>query len=329
MMEKHLTRRRVLTSTIVSLAGITSCQAKPPKKERISSFRFCLNTGTIRGYDLPLDQKLERIAAAGYRHIEPWMGEIRDFLNRGETLQTLARRMDDLGLRVESAISFPQWIVDDDIKRRAALEQMKQEMDLLAEIGGKRIAAPPSGATSGEKLDLNRIAERYRATLELGDRTGVVPQLELWGGSRNLSRLSEVMYVLLECGHPKACMIGDPFHMYKGGSDFQGLQKIDGTAMQVFHMNDYPPSPPRDQLKDADRIFPGDGIAPLAEILRGFRSHGGGQVLSLELFNPNYWKKDIDWVLKSGLEKLRSVADAAEKRTTTIRSSPLEHGITA
>ena len=52
-------------------------------------------------------------------------------------------------------------------------------------------------------------------------------------------------------------------------------------------MNDYPAVPPRDTIGDRDRVMPGDGIAPLTQILRDLLANGSRAVLSLELFNPD------------------------------------------
>jgi len=184
-------------------------------------------------------------------------------------------------------------------------------MATVAEIGGKRIAAPPAGVNNAPGLDLKKAAERYRAILDLGDQNGVTPVLELWGASKNLSRLSEGAFVAIESGHPRAGLLADVFHIYRSGSDFSGLRLLSSRMIQVFHMNDYPADPPREKARDSDRVFPGDGMAPLSQILRDLADNGGGQVLSLELFNPNYWKSDALQVAKEGLEKMKA---AAEKR---------------
>ena len=127
-------------------------------------------------------------------------------------------------------------------------------MDVLRQIGGKRIAAPPVGATRGEMLDLFQAAQRYRALLEVGDQMGVVPQVEVWGFSKNLSRLGESIFVAVASGHPKACLLPDVYHIYKGGSDFTGLGLLAGSAIGVFHVNDYPADPPRKTIKAAHRV---------------------------------------------------------------------------
>jgi len=274
-------------------------------------FRYCLNTSTIRGQKLGIEKEIEIAAQAGYDAIEPWVHGVDTYAKSGGHLRDLRRRIADRGLTVESAIAFSRWIVDDDAERAKAFEQSKREMDLLAQIGGKRIAAPPAGATREPGLDLLKAAERYRALLEAGDAIGVVPQIEVWGSSKNLHRLGQSMFVVLESGHPKACLLPDAYHIYKGGSDFHGLKMLSARAIQVFHLNDYPADPPREKIGDRDRVMPGDGIAPLTQILRDLRDNGSRAVLSLELFSPVYWEKDALDVAKLGLAKMKAAVARA------------------
>ena len=156
------------------------------------------------------------------------------------------------------------------------------------------------------KLDPLQAAERYRTLLEAGAQIGVVPQLELWGFSKNLGRLSECVAVAMETGHPSACVLADVFHLYKGGSDFRGMQLLGPSALQVLHLNDYPADPPREKVDDSYRMYPGDGVAPLADLLQTLHKTGGQKVLSLELFNRKYWGMDALEIARAGLEKMKS-----------------------
>jgi len=271
-------------------------------------FRYCLNTSTLRGQKLSLREEVRIASQAGYTGIEPWIREIQAHVKQGGSLKDLNKEIADSGLTVESAIGFSNWIVDDDAKRSAALEQAKREMDLVRQIGGTRIAAPPAGATNQDDLDLAAAAQRYRTLLELGQKMGVTPQLELWGFSKTLSRLGELAHVAIESGHADACVMPDVYHIYKGGSDFNGLKLFNGKQIHVFHMNDYPAQPPRSEINDAARVYPGDGVAPLAQIFETLRSIGFQGALSLELFNPDYWKQDPLTVAKTGLDKMRQSA---------------------
>ena len=262
------------------------------------------------GQNLPLEKEADIAARAGYQGFEPWIRKIGEYRKKGGSLADMRKRIADLGLTVEDAIGFADWINDDEGRRKAGLEQMKRDMDLVAQIGGKRIAAPPVGATN-QPMDLLKVAERYRKVLELGSQAGIVPQLELWGRSKTLSRLGEVAFVLVETAHPDACTVLDVFHVYRGGSDFAGLRMFNGLALHVFHMNDYPANPPREKATDGDRVYPGDGVAPVTQILRDLRSIGFGGFLSLELFNKEYFQQDPLVVARTGLEKMKACVGKA------------------
>ena len=309
-------RRQVLQGAALSLAGGGALAAAPsPAAEQRSPadrepFGYCLNTSTIRGQNLSVVEQVEIASRAGYGAIEPWIRELEQYVASGGSIDDLAKRIRDAGLTVESAIGFATWAVDDEQERNKALEQLRREMDMLARLGGKRIAAPPTGITNPPKIDPLIVAERYRKVLEVGDQTGVVPQVETWGFSANLSRLGETVLVAVEAGHPKACALPDIYHIHRGGSDFTGLSLLGKNMIHVFHVNDYPATP-RAALTDADRVYPGDGVAPLDAIFVMLRDIGFRGHLSLELFNRDYWTQDAFTVARTGLEKTRAAVQKA------------------
>jgi len=275
--------------------------------------RFALNTSTVRGQKLTIEEQVDLTAKAGYDGIEPWIRDIQAYVDGGGSPGDLKKRIVDRGLTVDSAIGFANWIVDDPEARAKGLEQAKEEMALVKAIGGGRVAAPPVGAHRGDSTPppLPRIAERYRALLEVGEQVGVVPQLELWGFSPTLSKLSELAYVSAGAGHPDACVLPDFYHIYKGGNDFASLGMIEASRMHCFHMNDYPSDPPLAEIADKHRVFPGDGVCPLPTIIRQLIDHGFAGTFSLELFNPEYWERDPGEVAVEGLRKSREVVQAA------------------
>jgi len=304
------TRRELLAKTPAAVGtGLAAAMLEPTEsaatQQPAEPFGYCLNTSTLMGQKLDPVELVEIAAKAGYQALEPWLNELDQHVKNGGNLKVLGQRIRDRGLTVESAIGFAEWIVDDEARRKKGLEEVRRGMDMVQQIGGKRLAAPPAGATQ-VRLDLYKAAERYRALLELGEQMGVIPQVELWGFSRSLSRLGEVMLVALESGHPQACILLDVYHLYKGGSNFSGLRLLSGSGLHVLHFNDYPAQPPRNAITDAQRVYPGDGVAPLKTILRDLRQIGFRGVLSLELFNRDYWKQDALTVARTGLEKMRA-----------------------
>ncbi len=308
-----LSRRELLQSSAAVAACSVLGTAMPASASSSSGpFRFCLNTSTIRGQKLTLEQEIDLAGKVGYSGIEPWINEIENALSRGLTLADLRKRIEDRGLRVESAIGFAKWLVNDDAERAKGLEQLKHDMELVKELGGSFIAAPPSGMQNQDAavVDVVTAGARYRAALEVGDAVGVTPMVEVWGFSKNLSRLGESVGCALESAHSKACVLTDVYHIHKGGSDSRSLRMLSGKSLPVMHMNDYPDRPRKD-LSDADRVYPGDGVAPLTEILRVLRDIGFNGVLSLELFNRTYWAQDAELVARTGLEKMQAAVARA------------------
>ena len=308
-------RRNALKSAGIAMGalalGKTQLKAATPQSPQGRAFRYCLNTSTIRGQKLGIIKEIDVAGQAGYDALEPWFDGINQYADGGGSLKDLAKRIADHGMTVESAIGFAPWIVNDDAKRAAGLEQAKREMDRLAQIGGIRMAAPPAGTSRGEQIEVEAAAERYAKLLEIGESIGVIPMIEMWGGHPVIGRISKAVSIAIECGHPKACFLGDVYHAYKGGCPFEGLKLLGPQAMQVFHFNDYPADPPRETINDSHRVYPGDGIAPLDDILNGFVAVGATPVLSLEVFNRSYWEQDAASVAKTGLRKMQSAVKKA------------------
>lgn len=317
MSDPTVSRRQFLATSNATVAatglaglGFSGALPKPlcaesPAMPSSDAFRYCLNTSTIRGQKLGIVEQIKTTARAGYDGIEIWLNDVEEYVKSGGKLDELRRLLASEGLQVESAIAFAQWIVDDEEARRKGLEAAKRDMEVVRALGGRRIAAPPAGATDKPGLDLRAAAERYRVLCELGSQFEVAPQLEVWGFSKNLHKLSEVLFVATEAAHPEACILPDVYHLYKGGNEFCSLPFLSGTKIHVFHMNDYPADPPLATINDSHRVYPTDGIAPLGYIFQHLRASGFAGVLSLELFNPEYWKQDAFEVAKTGLEKMK------------------------
>src|SRR5262249_24407096 len=103
------------------------------------------------------------------------------------------------------------------------------------------------------------------------------------------------------------CVLADVYHLYKGGSGFHGLKLLSPNALHVLHTNDYPASSAREKITDADRVYPGDGVAPRPALFRDLRSVRVPGCLTSELFTRAYWQQDAATVLKTALDKRRAV----------------------
>ena len=299
------TRRQVIkTLALTPAVGALSLgtQAQASKREE-TRFIFSINTSTVRGQKLSLPKLIELAARAGYQGLEPWMMEIESYLKEGNSIASLKKLANDAGITLVDCIGFPTWMAQDEEKSKAGFIQMEKEMGILAELGCTRVAAPAIGAEA--PLDLLKAGERYKKLLDLGRKTGVMPQLEFWGAYPAFFHLSQALAVAAAADDSDAKILADVYHLFRGGSGFEGLKLIDGQAISIFHLNDFPKDIPRTSQQDKDRVFPGDGAAPLQSLSDTLRKKGGEIVLSLELFNPEYYAMDPNYVAKTGLEKMK------------------------
>ena len=286
---------------LAAFAGCVGAKSRHPA-------RFSMNASTLRGYGLSLLDQMKAVAGSGFAGYEPWMKDIRAAKESG-TLGDACRIARDGGISFVNGIAFGQWVNPDPTVRAAGIEETKRDMALLAEMGCPRIAASMFGVQKPGSpiVPKESIAERYAAVLDLGKSMGVKPLLEYWGHSVNLSRLEDALDVLKMLNRPDAAILADVYHTYRGGGSFAAYRRLSPALLPVLHVNDYPASPARERLVDADRVWPGDGIAPWREIFANLDAAGADPWLSIELFNPSYWKTTPADTLCTGLRKLERI----------------------
>lgn len=303
-----LTRRNLLkTASLAALASTIPFAAFPGDNKKHASFRFSLNTSTIRGQQPGLLKYIEITSKAGYDGIELWVEDVRQYLSEGNSAGTLRQYITDHNLKVENAIGFAPWLTG-----KEGFDQMKQDMEMMASIGCTRMAAPAAGVKADRPLDLEQAGMSYKQLLDLGRQTGVMPLLEFWGASKVLYNISQTMMICSLANDPYVKILADVYHLFRGNSGFESLKMLRGNVIEVFHMNDFVSSIPREQQNDSDRVYPGDGVAPMKQILTDLKNMGGTKVLSLELFNEDYWKQDPLLVARTGLNKMKALAEQVE-----------------
>ncbi|HEY4327774.1 MAG TPA: sugar phosphate isomerase/epimerase family protein [Mucilaginibacter sp.] len=312
MSDHQINRRRAIqflgATAGLAVANKADATMITSTKEK-SNFTYCLNLATIRGHKLGFVKELETASKAGFHSVEIWFDTFQDYLKAGGTIVDTKKMLGDLGIKVENSISFNQWIMDDDTARKKEIEQMKRDMDQLAEIGCKRIAATGKGISTSPYPNLDIIAERYRTVLELSSSNGVIPQLEMWGFMKNMSNVSEVLYMAMQTGNKSARILLDIYHLYKGQTPLDTLSFMDPMPVEILHMNDHPANLSYQVITDADRVYPGDGVAPIKRILQTLGRHNHPLVLSVEVFNKNYYSQDALVVAKTALSKLKKVVE--------------------
>ncbi|HZH95620.1 MAG TPA: sugar phosphate isomerase/epimerase family protein, partial [Flavisolibacter sp.] len=261
-----------------------------PKEKRFQKGRspwpVCLDTATIR--PASLKDKIKFAAKAGYDAIEPWDGELEKYEAAGGNLKDLGKEIKDLGLFVPSVIGLWDALPPTQELWEKALPATRNRMRMAAAIGSQHIQTIPN--TVGDNYSQKWVADRYRDIIELGIKDyNILPSL-VFVKYFPLKTLGQAVGVALDANHPKASVIPDVYHMYISEGGFEGLKLLKGNSIGIFQFNDAPATPALAQLKDEHRVYPGDGILPLAQIFKDLKATGYKGCISLEMYNPLYWK---------------------------------------
>lgn len=315
---KGFTRREFLVGSGAVAAGLAlpvgetrADENKQRYQNGRSPWPISLDTATIRPAETVAD-KIRIAAEAGYDGVEPWEGELNAYEENGGNLRDLRRMIEDLGLRVPNVVALWNAIPPTREEWEAVQEAHRRRLRQASEVGATYIQTVLTPARQWNEYDLYWAADRYRDLIELGiNDYNVVPALNFLQFLPHIQKIGQAAAIALNADHPEAKIIPDTFHLYVGGSGWNGLKHFQGHFFAVFQINDVPDQPPREELEDRHRIYPGDGIFPLTEILKDLDAIGYTDFISLQLFNREYWEQDLLEVARTGLEKtLATIAEA-------------------
>jgi sugar phosphate isomerase/epimerase len=308
----QLTRRDWLKAggmAALAAGAALPAPAKAEAEEKPGKERWLLgiNSATIR--PAGLETKIAAASRAGFDAIELWNGDLAEWEKSGKPLEDLGKRIKDAGLTVTNVIALWDAMPPKDEDKPKTYERLKAGLAQAAKVGAQHIAAIPTP----NRPDMNLLwaARRYAELVDLGKEAGVKVALEFAGFIQTIHTLGQGACVAVEADRPEACLVADTFHVWRGGGNFGGVKFLNGSLFAVWHFNDVPARPDRSRLNDSDRIYPGDGILPLVQLLKDLWASGFRGPLSLELFNREEYRKDPAEVAKVGIEKMRAVVAKA------------------
>ena len=306
-----------LSSTIGLMAGIlpTAAIAETKQVEQMgkryqngaSPWPICLDTATIR--PASLKDKVRIAAEAGFDGIEPWDSELEEFEKNGGNLKALGAEIKKLGLKVPSVIGLWNAIPGTMPEFELSLKETRRRMRMAHDIGAEHIQTIPN--TLPENYNQKWVAERYRDIIEIGMKEFNIKPALVFVKYFTIKTLGQAVGIAMDANHPNALVIPDVYHMYISGGGFEGLKMLKGDAIAIFQFNDAPNTPAFKDLKDEHRVYPGDGILPLTSIFKDLKATGYKGFISLEMYNPNYYKEDLLQVAKTGLRKTLEVLKKA------------------
>jgi sugar phosphate isomerase/epimerase len=235
-------------------------------------------------------KSLEGWAKAGIRHVEPVSNLLDDFLKTG-TLADARRILTDNGLTIVSAATGVTGLWEPNPNFAANLDAFKLRCHQFAELGAPIIYSPFIASTKFTTQDYSLAIANIRQVADVARQFNLKVAAEFVRSSTFLASLPTALRLHREAAHPNFGVLFDCYHFWSGPSKFEDLDLIRPGEIIHAHLNDTQDLP-RELLDLQSRVIPGDGVAPLARILRKLAEKGYSGPISVELFLPQYQQAD-------------------------------------
>jgi 4-hydroxyphenylpyruvate dioxygenase len=290
-----ITRRAILSAPLVAMIA----------REASAAGRMTLaihqNTSAGAGYR----ESLEGWARAGIKHVELISPHVDGFL-KTDSLAAARRVLTDLGLTPVSGACGVTGLWEPNPKRPALLEDFRKRCEMFRALGLTRIYSPTTTTGKFTPDDYKAGADNMREVGEIARQFGMTVMAEAVRSSTFISTLPTLLDMTRRAAHPNVAPLLDFYHFWSGLNKLEDLDRIRSGEIGHVHFQDVPDLP-RELLDNSTRLIPGDGIAPLTQILRKLAAKDYAGSLSVELFLPRFQQGDPFEVSREIRQKAEAV----------------------
>jgi 2-keto-myo-inositol isomerase len=174
------------------------------------------------------------------------------------------------------------------------------------------VVVPTMGDDMKNKTYKEVFDDSVRVLKELSDIAkpyGVKLAFEPIGDPRWCVRsMKQAWEIVKEVDRDDVGVVVDAFnlYMYNKLEDMDDIKEVPLEKIFVFHIDDSEDIP-LDTLDHCHRMFPGDGVIKLKELIQLLKDKGYTEIASVEIFRPEYWEMDVEEVIRLGYEKTKKV----------------------
>ena len=232
-----------------------------------------------------LNEKLEAIAAAGFRGVEIFES---DLLSYSGTPADVARQIADLGLKVSTFQPFRDFEGTLGPQRARTFDRAERKFDVMQEIGCDFLLVC-SNVSPDSVGGIDRAAADFRELGERAAKRGLRVGFEALAWGRHINDYRDAWEVVRRADHPAVGLVVDSFHTFARRLDLKPLHAIPGDRIFLIHLADAP-------WLDMDalswsrhfRCFPGQGDLPIRDFMEAVLITGYQGEFSLEIFNDQF-----------------------------------------
>jgi len=235
-------------------------------------------------------KSLEGWAKAGIRDVEPVAAVLDEYL-KTDTLASAKRVLTDNGLKAVSGAIGVTGLWEPNPNFAKNLDAFKKRCEQFAELGAPLVYSPCITTAKFTPDDYVNCLDNIRQCAEAARQFKLKAAAEFVRSSTFLASLPTALRLHRAAAHPNFGIVFDCYHFWSGPNKFEDLDLIRPGEIIHAHLNDTQDLP-RELLDTQSRVIPGDGVAPLARILRKLVDSSYSGPISVELFLPKYQEAD-------------------------------------
>jgi sugar phosphate isomerase/epimerase len=208
-----------------------------------------------------------------------------------------------------AVIEFPGDFRKDDAAFRASLGKVEDSAAFAAAIGCPRMMTYILPSSDTPKEELHRTyKQRFTESGSILAKHGVRLGLEFLGPLHFRTqfkyefiwRMNEMLEFAKECGENIGLTL-DSWHWHHAGATTGDIRAAGRERIVHVHFNDAPNLPP-EQIRDNERLLPGEGVINLTGFLQALAGIGYRDALSVEVFGRGLNKVTPEEAARMGLE---------------------------
>ncbi len=264
----------------------------------------CINQATV----LPSDtlEFITKAKEAGFSFAELDIGKVEEAVQKNG-LAKLKETIKGEQMKIVSLNAIENYpiLTEDDMAK--SLARCERIFELSRELECEVVVVNPNEFEMGQKERAEKAFDSFIMTAaEIAKGFSVRLGYEFVSyENRIVDTLTESMSGLSRWDSGIGLVL-DVFHLFRTRENITQIPDHLMDHVWIFHVNDAPATS-LSALRDTDRVFPGEGVINIREILETLRARGFNGPVSLELFNADYWKQPADRVLQKAWENLAAL----------------------
>ena len=189
-----------------------------------------------------------------------------------------------------AAIGFPVEFRKDETAFQAGLEKLDAQAQFAAAIKTPRMVTYIMASSETPRAELHDLfKKRFSASAKILAKHKVRLGLEFLGPLQFrkakyefIWRMNDMLAFAKECG-PNVGLLLDSWHWHHAGATTDDILKAGRDRIVHVHFNDAPDLPP-EQIRDDQRLLPGEGVINLTGFLQALQKIKYHDALSVEVF---------------------------------------------